>query len=720
MTAAGRTVEDSTPRRPRNTPDPRSFRGDIEGLRAIAVGLVLLHHAHFPGVTGGFAGVDIFFVISGYLITSGLLKEVQATGTVSIPRFYARRARRLLPAASLVLVFTAVVGLFVLTRNALADLASDVLTATFYVINWALAGRAVDYLAEDSAPSPLQHYWSLSVEEQYYVVWPLLIIAAAWVARRTRLRAMPLIGGVLAVLLLASLVHSITHTAADPATAYFYTTTRVWELAVGAMVAYLAPRFRGIPAVAAQVMAAVGVVALVVAAVGYTTKTPWPGSAALLPVLGTALVIAAGCSNPNTLTGRLLGIAPMRFIGGISYALYLWHWPLLIFLAELRPESGLLERLVVVTVAIALSWATKLLVEDPVRYHKALSQSVPKALLMALATMMASAVAGAAVWSVAPKMTGTPDDAKGAVALVADGAKPAENGQKDGQDVPYALVEDPAKEYDESGPVYPEPALAPKDVPSAYADDCQAQQEVTDPPGTDDCVYGNAEGDTRVAVVGDSKMVQWMPALEAIAKEEDWRLEVYNKAACSFTTEGKYDECEEYNGKLVDQLAQDAPDLVFTSAGDTQNVDSISKSITENLTRLQEGGAEVVLIADNPSTQEGDIEGDKSVYECMEENPDDYGRCSYPMNDVNGSTALKKVDEAMDGVEYVDLNQYICPDGADCPAAIGGMTIYRQGSHVTASYIRSLTPMLHQALVDHGIAFSKDVKVEVAPEESGD
>ena len=378
MTAAGRTVEDSTPRRPRNTPDPRSFRGDIEGLRAIAVGLVLLHHVHFPGVTGGFAGVDIFFVISGYLITSGLLKEVQATGTVSIPRFYARRARRLLPAASLVLVFTAVVGLFVLTRNALADLASDVLTATFYVINWALAGRAVDYLAEDSAPSPLQHYWSLSVEEQYYVVWPLLIIAAAWVARRTRLRAMSLIGGVLAVLLLASLVHSITHTAADPATAYFYTTTRVWELAVGAMVAYLAPRSRGIPATAAQVMAAVGVVALVVAAVGYTTKTPWPGSAALLPVLGTALVIAAGCSTPNTLTGRLLGIAPMRFIGGISYALYLWHWPLLIFLAELRPESGLLERLVVVAVAIALSWATKLLVEDPVRYHKALSQSVPK------------------------------------------------------------------------------------------------------------------------------------------------------------------------------------------------------------------------------------------------------------------------------------------------------------------------------------------------------
>ncbi|SNC65337.1 Peptidoglycan/LPS O-acetylase OafA/YrhL, contains acyltransferase and SGNH-hydrolase domains [Kytococcus aerolatus] len=715
MTAHGLPAAPSTTDRPANTPNPKVFRGDIEGLRAIAVGLVLLHHVHFPGVTGGFAGVDIFFVISGYLITAGLLKEVRSTGTVSLPKFYARRARRLLPAASLVLVFTAVVGWFVMARSALADLANDVLAATFYVVNWSLAMREVDYLAEDAAPSPLQHYWSLSVEEQFYVVWPVLIIIGAFIARRLGRRRMTVIGLLLVLMLGASLVHSVLHTASDPATAYFFTTTRVWELAVGALVAYLADRARSIPRAVAEVMTAVGVVALAVAALAYTTSTPWPGSAALLPVLGTAAVILAGCSTPDTLVGRLLGVSPMRFIGGISYALYLWHWPLLIFLEELRPGSGLLTRLAVVGLAIALSWGTKLLLEDPIRYHKALSASVPKALLMGGTAMAITALVGGAVWMGAPKLTHSPDSAKGAVALVPEDQWSAakDSGEGAGESL---LIADPSSQVTTSGSVYPEPALAPEDVPSAYEDECQAMQEDTTPPGRDDCVYGAADGKTRVAVVGDSKMVQWLPALEAIARAEDWRLEVYNKSACSLSTEGKYDECEQYNEALVEQLAADAPDMVITSAGDTVNTESIAQSMVEHLTTLQDAGAQIVLVADNPSTRKGDLEGDQSVYQCMEENPDDFSACSFPANDENGNMTLEKVDEAMSGVEYVDVNDYLCPPGDDCPAAIGGMTIYRQGSHVTASYVRSLTPMLHRALIQHGVAHADEVPLEVSEE----
>ena len=419
------------------------------------------------------------------------------------------------------------------------------------------------------------------------------------------------------------------------------------------------------------------------------------------------MVLAAGCSNPNTAMGRLLGVGPMRFIGGISYSLYLWHWPLLIFLEELRPDAGLLTRIAVVLVAVLLAWLTKVVLEDPIRFHKGLSRSVPKALTMGAVAMGVSTVVGATVWALAPSLDDSATEARGALALVAEGS---EKGT-----APLKVKQDPQEVYTTSGEVFPEPALAPEDVPQAYADECQAEREVTTPPGADDCVYGNPDGEKRVAVVGDSKMVQWLPALEEIARAESWRLEVYNKSACSLSTEGKYDECEQYNEKLVEQLAADAPDMVVTSAGDKGSVETVAKSMTEHLTTLKDAGAQVVLVADNPSPAKGDLPGDMSAYECMEENPEDYSVCSYPANDENGNRVLKKVDEAMSGVEYVDVNDFLCPPGGDCPVAVGEMTILRQGSHVTASYIRSLTPMLHREFIDHGLAFAEEVPLEVAP-----
>ena len=273
-----------------------ALRGDIEGLRAIAVGTVLLYHLGLPWLPGGFVGVDVFFVISGFLITSLLLRESTKTGTVSISDFYARRARRLLPAASTVLLFTAVVGWFVLPRAARGDLATDVVASTFYVVNWALANRSVDYLAEDSAPSPLQHYWSLSVEEQYYVVWPLMILVGLFLARRARLKAKPVLAAMLAATALASFVHSVLHTRAEPATAYFWTTTRVWELAIGALLAFLVVRLHGLGRWAAQALALAGLVLIGWSAVVLTSKSPWPGHLALLPTLGAAAIIAAAPS----------------------------------------------------------------------------------------------------------------------------------------------------------------------------------------------------------------------------------------------------------------------------------------------------------------------------------------------------------------------------------------------------------------------------------------
>ena len=351
----------------------REVRADIEGLRGVAVGTVVLYHVGVPFMPGGFAGVDIFFVISGFLITSLLLREAARDGRISITRFYARRARRLLPAATTVLVVTAVAGWAVLPSSRYADLSTDVVAATLYVVNWALAGRAVDYLAEGSGVSPLQHFWSLSVEEQYYLAWPLLMILGLLAARNSRARARRLMFGAVAVVFVVSLAWSVAHTRSDPAASYFVSTTRVWELAVGSLLAFGTGRLAGWGTRAAQLLGGIGLVLIAASVTLLDGSTPWPGWAALVPTLGAAAVIAAGCSRGGSTPSGVLGIRPLIWVGGISYSLYLWHWPLIVLADERWPNHGMAGSVAVVAVAVLLAWLTKRMIEDPVRFHPRLA-----------------------------------------------------------------------------------------------------------------------------------------------------------------------------------------------------------------------------------------------------------------------------------------------------------------------------------------------------------
>ena len=287
----------------------RGVRLDIEGLRAIAVTMVLVYHTGAGVLSGGFAGVDVFFVISGFLITSLLLRELTRSGTVSISAFYARRARRLLPAASLVILVTLALGWWVMPSSARSDLGADGIAAALYVLNWTLAARSVDYLAEGAAVSPLQHYWSLCVEEQYYVVWPLAILLAVAVARRLGWRPRQVLLVLVAVGGVASLAYSVWATGTSPATAYFVSTTRVWELAIGSLLAFAAGSLGGLSARASFLLAWSGLAAIACTALLFSRSTPWPGAAALVPTLGTAAVIAAGCSKAGWRGGQRPGAA---------------------------------------------------------------------------------------------------------------------------------------------------------------------------------------------------------------------------------------------------------------------------------------------------------------------------------------------------------------------------------------------------------------------------
>lgn len=339
------------------------FRPDIEGLRAVAILTVVLYHAGVPGLRGGFVGVDVFFVVSGFLITGLLVREVARTGTVGLASFYAARARRLLPAAAVVLVATSVAAAVLLPPLQARKVLGDTVAAALYLGNYRFAIEGTDYLA-DTAPSPLQHYWSLGVEEQFYLVWPALILGVAWWLRRRSAgggrgtASLPYFV-VLAVLAGGSLALCVLWTRTLPAWAFFSLPTRAWELAIGGLVALTATQWRRLPPVCAAVVGWGGLALILATCNQIGAATPYPGTAALLPVLGTALVIGAGCATPDLGVGRLLSKPVLRAIGRVSYSWYLWHWPaLLLAPALIGADLGLAGRLAMVVMSLGLAILT--------------------------------------------------------------------------------------------------------------------------------------------------------------------------------------------------------------------------------------------------------------------------------------------------------------------------------------------------------------------------
>ena len=349
------------------------FRPDIEGMRAIAVGLVLLYHGFHAPLTGGFVGVDVFFVISGFLITNLLLHEKARTGRISISRFYARRVRRILPAATLVVLATMFVTYYRLGFIAGNEIADDAKWAAVFTANIHFSLLGTDYLGSKLPPSPLQHMWSLGVEEQFYLVWPGLFLGVVLLVRGARHRNALAVS--LPVIIGASLAWSVIQTRSNATWAYFSPLTRAWELALGALVAVLATvAARVRPSWLIELLSLCGIAGIIVSAFVLNSSTHYPGSAVVLPVISTALLIAAGCANPRTLVGRALAIRPMQWIGARSYSLYLWHWPFLIIAAEyLGHDLSAIQSTGLLLLATAATAITYRLIENPVRRARVLA-----------------------------------------------------------------------------------------------------------------------------------------------------------------------------------------------------------------------------------------------------------------------------------------------------------------------------------------------------------
>jgi peptidoglycan/LPS O-acetylase OafA/YrhL len=356
-------------------PGDRRFRPDVDGLRAIAIALVVLFHAGVPGLTGGFVGVDVFFVISGFVITGVLLRERTTSGRNSILAFYGRRARRIIPAASLVIIVTVLATYHWLGFLMGGATARDGRAAATFWVNFHFIALGTNYWTSQLPPSPLQNYWSLSVEEQFYLVYPAIFIGvAAIVVSRFDFRQR--INSIVVAAIVVSFWWSIAQTSSNATAAYFSPFTRAWELALGALVAINARRLGGLPRRAAVLITWAGLGGIILSAFLYTSSTPYPGSAVALPVISTAAVIAAGTGALKFGSEMVLRLPPFQWLGKISYSLYLWHWPLLIIPMEVAGQRlSLKDNLGWVAIALTISVATYFLIENPIRHAKRLRQS---------------------------------------------------------------------------------------------------------------------------------------------------------------------------------------------------------------------------------------------------------------------------------------------------------------------------------------------------------
>ncbi|MDJ1114495.1 acyltransferase family protein [Microbacterium dauci] len=688
--------------RPRTRGD---LRPEIEGLRAVAVLAVLAYHLFPDALPGGFVGVDIFFVISGFLITSHLLRDAERTGRVSFVSFYSRRIMRLIPAATLVLVATAAATVLFVPRILWPQFGLDIIGAGTYSVNWLLAARSVDYLAEDAAGSPVQHYWSLGVEEQFYVIWPLLLAATFLLARTFRGSARRTALVVVAFVGAASLAYALYLTSIGDVSAYFVTTTRLWELAAGAAAAICIARVRTAPRAFRRVIVWVSALALI-GSLLLVDGSSWPNAVTLVPILATtALLLWCDADAPGVVE-RVLMLRPAVWIGGISYAVYLWHWPMIVIAGYVLPSSW--PVLVAIGAAsIVAAWATSRWIETPLRFSQWFRVRPWRSFAFGATALLVSVACGAALMLAAPSNVLSPPQ----------GATPAGAGA-----LPAAVDLDAMTATDWLDGVewaVPGPLDAVDDVPVIYDDGCQ--QDTVDAEVVT-CEYGDASADRVMALVGDSKAAQWQPALDTIARDAGYRLVTYLKSSCAFADaqierDGtEYTSCADWNANVRAALADERPDVVVTSqvrrdafGGGDDATTRMADGIARTLGELVAAGSQVIVLGDTPQVG-------MNVYECVAEHPESLATCAYerePAIEASALPAQREAVETLDGqvvdagasasppaspVTLVDLNGVICPAADACPPIVGNVLIYRSGSHITATYVESLTPRLQAIL----------------------
>ena len=671
-------------------------RKDIQGLRAVAILTVLFAHANFPLFAGGFVGVDIFFVISGFLITGILIKEYSSQGRISISNFYARRARRIIPAATIVIIATVILSTIILGREGSVSTYWEAIWSSLFVNNWYMAFVGVDYFSLGATPSPLQHFWSLAVEEQFYLIWPTLIILLAFFAKKTQKNNLKVALTIaLTLIIIASLTWSIYQTNAEPTIAYFSTLTRVWELAVGALLAVVAHKIT-INKTFRTVALYAGLIMIMVAVFGFNENTSFPGYAAILPIFGATLVLLSG-TNKNANFNQILTNKFMVWIGGISYALYLWHWPMLILWETKTGEKpSFFIALCLIIISTLLAWVSTTFIEDPLRLslwwksRKILTNILGLVLIISTIALSYALIPASALREI-NKMQFVPL----AAAL--------ENVQK-------ATL--PNTQTYINGTTLPELALIGEDRSIAYDDNCHIEH--TDPTILTTCIYGDTKSGINVAVLGDSHASMWLSALNLWGIKNNIKITLFAKSECpaaEFTPYSNilkraYYECKEWRAEAINTIIGLKPQyVILASAHQIQAVNSdgepetsktvMDKKWSEGYTltadKFKEANIPVIILGDAPGLG-------KDSATCIKANKEDASKCSTKMLEETETMIQRETLASTNNkVPYIKVVDLFCYENT-CPNIINNKVVYMDGTHITKTYSEYLAGSIGERL----------------------
>lgn len=645
------------------------FRRDIQGLRAIAVVLVVVYHIDRSLLPGGYVGVDVFFVISGYLITGHLMAGMGKDGRIGFAEFYARRARRILPASFTILLLTLVAAYIWLPPLQLTSTSQAAIATALYVPNVYFAVNGTDYLAE-TAPSVFQQYWSLGVEEQFYLIWPALIAITLIVARRSQ-------RGLLLMLILivaGSFLLNVVVTVRSQTWAFFSLPTRAWELGAGGLLAVVLRR-RQLPQNISLLLGWVGLATVLASAVLMSEVTPFPGYWAAVPVLGCLAIIAGQERGRSFGVARLLETRPFQFIGTISYSMYLVHWPLIVIPVAVAGSVNPLPFWQVVLLGVAsipTGYLSYRFVETPFRRPKSLERPRRVLILAAASSLLIVVVSSAG------------RTASDAVPLNADqSASPSARTPIDPVGTPFVPMN-----------LQPNLREASADNAVIYSTGCMVGVRSRDVGG---CTFGSNPTAPRVALFGDSHAAQWFPAILPLAESGQILLEVNTKQGCpsAFVDMKGHSSadasCGPWREAVIEEIRADPPEVVILAGFAFYNSVSAPEPGTFWQSALQTtvdalgDGSRIAIFADTPNMPD-------TPAICLSAHLDDVADCTWPTAKVL-RPVLRTAEQNVTGAKWIDFGRYIC-NTETCPPIIGNTLVYRDANHLTATFSRSLAPVV--------------------------
>ena len=671
-------------------PGDRRFRPDVEGLRAVAIVLVVLYHGGLKALSGGYVGVDVFFVISGFVITGLLLRERAGRGRTSFLGFYGRRSRRIIPAATLVIVVTVIATYWVLGAIYGSPTAVDGRWTAVFLANFHFASVGTNYLNQQQPPSPLLNFWSLAVEEQFYLLYPAFFVALAVLGRKATFRVRLGIG--LVVVIAASFTLSVLQTNSDPTVAYFSPFTRAWELALGALVAVATPWLLQAPRVLSGAVTWLGLGAIAFSAVAFGADTAYPGSLVAIPVLGAALVIAGGMAAPKWAAESVLGLQPFRWVGRISYSLYLWHWPILIIAADQAGKTSLpfRENVVWLLLALVLSVVTYTLVENPIRHIRAspkksvvigLGAVIVTVALLSLAISAESSPLGN--YRITPVSTAEALDRQ--VAAATSITKVPKDLQPKLSQVEYYWGGD----YESL---------------SCQASSSESMEKI--------CTLGDTNAKRLMVVYGDSHAIMWLPAFDNIARTAHFRLVVLAKPDCpaelvTIANPAAPDPtpdsaCSDWHKWALDWINSHRPSLLVitqaliysapsTAAGPAKLFTSQQwgNGLTALLNAVHGPGIRKVFLGDVPAFPE-------AAPSCASEHLDDVQACFVPASTQIYFREVERSVVTADHTKYVNTTPWFC--SATCTPIVGKYYVYLNPVHINALWAVYLQNVLADSI----------------------